>query len=69
MGVPKVYQPGKPEEMHVGDDATVKAMKSKASGKAKANYTYPPLGVGQDNGQAGKMKVRALTPGTTPSGS
>lgn len=42
---------------------------SKASGKAKARYPDTPLGISQANGQSGKMKTRALTPGTTPAGS
>lgn len=40
-----------------------------AGGKAKARYPHAPLGPGQNNGQAGKAKVHALTPGTSPSGS
>lgn len=42
---------------------------SKNSGKAKARYPHAPLTPGQSNGQAGKAKVHALTPGTTPTGS
>jgi hypothetical protein len=37
--------------------------------KAKMRFPHSPLGVGQSNGQAGKAKVHALTPGTTPTGS
>ncbi len=40
-----------------------------ASGKAKARYPNDPLGTSTKNGSSGKMKVRALTPGTSPSGS
>jgi len=42
---------------------------SKASGKAKARFPDTPLMPGQKNGQAGKMKRPAMTPGSTPSGS
>lgn len=40
-----------------------------ASGKAKARYPDMPLSTSTKNGEGGKMKVRALTPGTTPAGS
>lgn len=40
-----------------------------SGGKAKARYPHTPLGIGQSNGQAGKAKVHALTPNTTPTGS
>lgn len=49
--------------------ATIQKEMSQASGKAKARYPSTPLGPGQSNGQSGKMKVRALTPGTSPAGS
>lgn len=50
---------------------TVTAQVAKASGKAKARFTCPPLMPGQENSTAGKMQKsqRALTPGTTPTGS
>jgi hypothetical protein len=48
---------------------TIQKELSQASGKAKARYPNTPLGPGQSNGQSGKMKVRALTPGTSPAGS
>ena len=50
---------------------TVTAQVAKADGKAKARYPHTPLGVGQDNSAAGKMQksMRAMTPGTTPTGS
>ena len=47
---------------------TVKSEQSQASGKAKARFPHKPLGPGQSNGSAGKMKTRAYTPGG-PSGS
>lgn len=40
-----------------------------ASGKAKARYPDTPLGTSTKNGESGKMKTRALTPGTSPAGS
>lgn len=40
-----------------------------ASSKAKARYPHTPLGISQANGQSGKMKRPAMTPGTTPTGS
>jgi len=42
---------------------------SKSSGKAKARFPDTPLMPSQKNGQAGKMKRPAMTPGSTPSGS
>ena len=48
---------------------TISAEQSQASGKARARYPHTPLGVGQKNGEAGKMKRPAMTPGTSPTGS
>jgi hypothetical protein len=48
--------------------ATIQKEQSQAGGKAKARYPNPPLGPGQSNGEAGKMKRPAYTPGG-PSGS
>lgn len=48
---------------------TVNSNNAKAAGKAKARFPSTPLGPGQSNGQAGKAKVHALTPGTSPAGS
>lgn len=48
---------------------TIQDEMAQAGGKAKARYPHKPLGPGQSNGQQGKMKIRALTPGTTPTGS
>lgn len=48
---------------------TVTSANAKASGKAKARYPDPPLGVSQANSEAGKMKRPAYTPGTSPAGS
>ena len=48
---------------------TIQAERSNASSKAKARFPSTPLGVGQSNGQAGKARVHALTPGTSPAGS
>lgn len=48
---------------------TIQSEMSKASGKAQARYPHKPLGIGTKNGEAGKVKTRALTPGTSPAGS
>ncbi len=48
---------------------TINAEQRQANSKARARYPNAPLSPSQANGQAGKMKVRALTPGTTPEGS
>jgi hypothetical protein len=48
---------------------TIQAENRQASSKAKARFPHKPLGTGQSNGQAGKAKVHALTPGSSPSGS
>lgn len=48
---------------------TIQTANSKAGGKAKARYPHSPLTPFTSNGQAGKAKVHALTPGTSPAGS
>ena len=48
---------------------TIQKEMSQASSKAKARYPHTPLGPSQKNGEAGKMKTRAYTPGTSPAGS
>lgn len=48
---------------------TIQAEQSQANGKAKARYQNTPLSPSTKNGEAGKMKARALTPGTSPTGS
>lgn len=48
---------------------TIQKEMSQASGKAKARYPHTPLGPSQKNGEAGKMKRPAYTPGTSPAGS
>lgn len=48
---------------------TIQSEMSQAGSKARARYPHPPLGPGQKNGEAGKMKRPALTPGTSPAGS
>jgi hypothetical protein len=48
--------------------ATIESDRAKASGKAKARYPHKPLSTSTKNGEAGKVKTRALTPGG-PSGS
>ncbi len=47
---------------------TINSEMSQANGKAKARYPHAPLGISQKNGQAGKMKGGAYTPGG-PAGS
>jgi hypothetical protein len=42
---------------------TINGEQSQAKGKAKARYPHTPLGISQANGQAGKMKRAAYTPG------
>ena len=42
--------------------------RSQAGSKAKARYPHKPLGVGT-KGDGGPIRTRALTPGTSPSGS
>jgi len=48
---------------------TIQSEMSQAGGKAKARYPHTPLGPSQKNGEAGKMKRPAYTPGTSPAGS
>lgn len=47
---------------------TIQAENKQASGKAKARFPHAPLSPSQANGQAGKMKAKAYTPGG-PAGS
>lgn len=48
---------------------TIQSEMSQASGKAVARYPHTPLSPSQSNGQQGKAKVHAMTPGTSPAGS
>lgn len=48
---------------------TISAELSQAGSKAKARYPHTPLGPGQSMSKGGAVKHRALTPGTTPTGS
>jgi hypothetical protein len=48
---------------------TIQAERANAGSKAKARYPHKPLGPSQANGEAGKMKRPAYTPGTSPAGS
>lgn len=48
---------------------TIQAENAQASKKAKARYPHAPLSPSTQNGSAGKAKVRAYTPGTSPAGS
>lgn len=63
---PKAYGPGMTTLV---PPATITADRSQASGKAKARYPNPPLTPSTSNNQAGKAKVHAMTPGTSPAGS
>ncbi len=49
--------------------ATITTDRSQASGKAKARYPNTPISNKTTNGSAGKAKIRAMTPGTSPTGS
>lgn len=68
MGL-KVNNPYGADDTYKSGSAIVDSQNSKASGKAKARFPNPPLMPGQKNGQAGKMKRPAMTPGSSPSGS
>lgn len=49
---------------------TISNEMSKASDKAKARYPHSPLSPSQANSSAGKaQKGRAMTPGSSPTGS
>ena len=48
---------------------TINQELSKAGSKAKARYPHKPLGPGQSLVGGTGIKHRALTPGTSPSGS
>ena len=48
---------------------TIQAEMSQAGKKARARFPSTPLGPGQDNPTTGKPFRRALTPGTSPTGS
>jgi len=65
----KVSNPYGCSDTYKSGSAIVDAQNAKASGKAKARFPDPPLMPGQKNGQAGKMKRPALTPGSSPTGS
>ncbi len=64
--VPKCYQQSKQET--VITPKTITNEQSKASSKAKMNFKHTPLMPSQSNGEAGKAKTRAYTPGG-PAGS
>jgi hypothetical protein len=68
MGL-KVSNPYGADDTYKSGSAIVDAQNAKASGKAKMRFPDPPLMPGQKNGQAGKNKRPALTPGSSPSGS
>lgn len=66
MAIPEIYKQSKQE--NVITPKTITNEQSKASGKAKMNFKHPPLSPSQTNGDAGKAKNRAYTPGG-PAGS
>jgi hypothetical protein len=66
MKLSSPYGPGMPVKL---PPETISSQTSKASGKAKARYPHSPLGTSQANSTAGKAQKRALTPGTSPTGS
>lgn len=68
MGL-KVSNPYGANDTYKTGSEIVTAGLAKASSKAKARFPDTPLMPGQKNGQAGKMKRPAMTPGSTPSGS
>lgn len=68
MGL-KVSNPYGADDTYKSGSAIVDSQNSKASSKAKARFPHTPLMPGQKNGQAGKMKRPAMTPGSSPSGS
>lgn len=67
MAKPSIYNNVKPE---TNSSVSGKAPGSVANGagKAKARYPHAPLSPSTKGG-GGAMKHRALTPGTTPTGS
>jgi hypothetical protein len=65
----KVSNPYNSSMSFKGPDEIVSSQNSKAAGKAVARFPHKPLRPSTSNGQAGKMKARAMTPGTSPTGS
>jgi hypothetical protein len=68
MSVMKTSSPYGPGLTVKSPPETITNELSKASGKAKARYPHKPADAKQGIGGAG-IKHRALTPGTSPSGS
>jgi hypothetical protein len=72
MGTLSTKNPYVASDTFKTDPDIISAELSKAGKKASARYPSGKLGVqpgGGAGGNEGKMKVRALTPGTTPTGS
>lgn len=67
MAVPKQYMP-RTFNKAVGDQA-VTQQEAKASGKAKARYPHAPYPNDLAKGGGGGRAPKALTPGSSPSGS
>jgi hypothetical protein len=65
----KVSNPYGANDTYKSGSAIVDAQNAKASSKAKARFPDPPLSTSTKNGQSGKMKRPAYTPGSSPSGS
>ncbi len=64
----KVSNPYNSSMSFKGPNEIVSSQNSKAAGKAVARFPHAPLSPSTSNGQAGKMKTRAYTPGG-PAGS
>lgn len=64
----KLHNPYMPNQEVLVPPDTIGMQRKSAMGKAKASYPDKPLGIGTKGGASG-IKHRALTPGTSPSGS
>lgn len=65
----KVSNPYGCSDTYKSGSAIVDDQNRRAAGKAKMRFPDKPLGTSTKSGEAGKMKVAALTPGSSPSGS
>jgi hypothetical protein len=68
MGL-KVSNPYGANDTYKSGSAIVDDQNRRASSKAKARFPDPPLSTSQKNGEQGKMKRPAYTPGSSPAGS
>lgn len=55
--------------VQIGDEAILAKDRAQANSKHTMRFPHSQLGTSTQNGEAGKAKVHALTPGTTPAGS